>query len=152
MDSQAASYSLVQALGKNLFLGFEIFYAFERKLCDLNYCAKYVNKKNNYFFEYNSPMKQFGFSYMSRLSPKTTLGTELTFNTMNGETKAVFGYRKKFKGSEVKGVISSVGKLSTLFTLGQFPTNMARLKLYASGDCSKDIYNFGYGIFIGQEG
>lgn len=78
LDAQATSYSIVQTLNKNLFLGFEIFYAFERRLCDLNYCAKYVHKKNNFFFEYSSPMKTWALSYLLRLSPKVTLGTELT--------------------------------------------------------------------------
>ena len=58
-------------------------------------------------------MQSLSLSYLLRLSPQATFGTEYSVNMMNGESKAVLGYRKKFKGSEVKGVISSVGKLST---------------------------------------
>jgi len=70
---------------------------------------------------------------------------------MKGQTKSTFGYRKKFKESEVKGWVDSQGKVSTLFTLGQFPQNMVRLKLYAGADVPKDKYQVGYGVFVGQD-
>ena len=151
MDAQTFSYNMVRTIGKNLNLGFEMYYATERNLCDLNYAAKYTHNKHSYFLDYSTAMKSYGLSYLLRLDAKTTLGTELTYNERSNETKSTFGYRKKFKGSEVKGWISSSGKLSTLFTLGAFPMNMVRLKLYAGGDVKKDIYDIGYGIFVGQE-
>jgi len=154
VDNHVMSYNFVQTINKNLNLGFEIYYAAERNLADLNFIGKYTRNKHSFFADYSSSMRTLGFSYLLRVDPKTTLATELSFDSKKDEfmkTKATFGYRKKFKASEVKGWISSNGKLDSLFTLGSFPMNMVRLKLYAGGNMTTDKYNYGYGIVVGQE-
>lgn len=151
IDSHVYSYNLVRSLGKNFDFGFELYHVPERNLSDLNYVAKYSWNKHTVYGDYSSAMKSYGISYLLQLSRRFTLGTEFTYNTQKRETKSTFAYRKRFKGSEVKGWINSTGKLSTLFTLGQFPKDMVRLKLYCGADIANDKYNVGYGVFVGQD-
>ena len=68
MDNHVMSYSLVQTINKNLNLGFEIYYAGERNLCDLNFVGKYVRNKHSFFGDYSSSMKSWALSYLLRVS------------------------------------------------------------------------------------
>jgi len=150
VDSNAYSYSLVRSLGKNLDFGFELYSVPDRNMHGLNYVSKFSWNKHTFYGSYQSTMKVFELSYMLRLSNRFLLGTEFAYNTKERTTTSVFAYKKRFKGSEVKGWVTPTGKLSTLFTLGQFPRDMVRLSLYCGADIPNDKYSTGYGVYLGQ--
>jgi len=57
VDNHVMSYNLVKSIGKNLDLGFELFYVQERNLMDLNYVGKYTMGNHTFYGDYSAAMK-----------------------------------------------------------------------------------------------
>lgn len=139
--------NFMQTIGNNLTLGFDLLNMSERKQSSISGALKYNWRKHSFFAHYFALQNELCLAYTQKVNKSVHLVSELSMNVLEGETKAVLGYRQKFTTTEMTATINSKGKINSIVNL---MSGFFSLKLCATADYAKDSYNFGYGVSFGQ--
>eukprot|EP00825_Cyclidium_porcatum_P021296 TRINITY_DN2379_c0_g1_i1.p1 TRINITY_DN2379_c0_g1~~TRINITY_DN2379_c0_g1_i1.p1 ORF type:complete len:367 (+),score=58.33 TRINITY_DN2379_c0_g1_i1:73-1173(+) len=142
------SYSLMQAIGKPFFFGFEFMYLLQRHISFFNYSACYKYKGHDFKGVYIKHADIFQLTYQMHLHKRSYVFSSLGLKMADSKTNSIVGLKQKFSECEVQSQINSRGKICTLFNyFGQFYS----CKFCVIADYLKNNYKFGLGMTLGQQ-
>ncbi|KAJ5077420.1 import receptor subunit tom40 [Anaeramoeba ignava] len=146
-STKVFNISYNQSLTPRLSGGIDLAYYSQMKITSLLFSTRYATEKSVVSTTFSTfPAKYFNASYVQKISNRIGLGTEIIYNLDNGESVMNFGFYYRLRQVKVNGLITSKGKIASVFEEMLHP--LASFRLSAEIDYPRDQYLFGYECFI----
>lgn len=147
-STNALNYNLVERLGKNLLVGFDLTYIPMRHMWGNGFACRYNRRPGErYFLQYSSLANNMTLGGWFKVNEGTTLVTELEFGGP-AVSEAAVGYRTKAKGYEVNSVVRTSGEIKSTFSYSQ--AQLYKLRLFLAGNIFKEDFRSGFAFSLGQ--
>lgn len=148
LSSHVINYNLVERLGRSCLLGFDLTYSVMQNAWINGLALRYSPRPNQrYYVQYTGMPSSLTLGALHKLDESNTMVTELEFGGM-ATSKAALGYRFKGKSFQVDSVVRTNGEIKSSLSLSK--SQFFQLKLFLSGNLTKEENKSGYSFSIGQ--
>lgn len=148
LSTGVLNFNLVERLGKQLMLGFDVTYVAQQNMWANGFALRYFSKASERFYaQYASMTKSVTLGTLFKVNDSTTVVTELEFGGP-GASDAAVGYRTKSRNYQVDSLVKTNGEIRSTFTYSQ--DMMMKLKLFLSGNLGKEEFKSGFSFSVGQ--
>lgn len=142
------SYHYTQSLTRNLALGFEVMKMTRpQPMVGLSLGGRYNWRDHQFFLQYLVYSKGVTMGTLLRGNKNIVFSTEMTYNTMTGETDFNAGVNVRFLKARFQALVSGSAKLSA--AVQHVINPFARMSLNAEADLIKQDQKFGIAVNFG---
>ena len=148
LGSGFVNYNIVEKLGHKLLFGLDLTYVIPRSQFMNGLVMRYMHSPSQkFYFNFSGSTQTIGLGSWFKVSPTSTIATEMEFGGREG-SEACIGYRMKSQKYEVNSALRTTGEIKSTFSYSH--SQVYKLKLFLGGNLFKDDFKSGFSFSLGQ--